>query len=74
MEVQKNPDYKMWKKQISSGIGKDPDKPNIFIKKTLETIRTPSFIRFLRRSGLTEVYYKALHLVLIHKTELNLDK
>jgi len=29
----KNPDYEMWKEQILSGIGEDPDKPKIFVKK-----------------------------------------
>jgi len=26
VEVQKDPDYEMWKKQILSGIGEDPDQ------------------------------------------------
>jgi len=30
-----NPDYKMRKEQILSGIGDDPDKPKIFIKKNV---------------------------------------
>jgi len=48
----------MGKKQILSGIGEDSDKSKIFIKNnvTLEIIRTTNFIRFWRRSGLTEVY------------------
>jgi len=33
----------MWE-QILSGIGEDPDKANIFIRKTLEIIRTTGFI------------------------------
>ena len=56
MEVHKNTDYKIWKEQILSGIGEDPDlirKKNL-LRKRLEIIRTTSFIWFWRRSGLTE--------------------
>ena len=49
-----NPDYEMWKEHILSHIRRNPDKLKIFIKKNIEIIRTPSFIQFWRRSGLTE--------------------
>jgi len=53
----------MWKEQILSGIGEDPDKPNIFIKNN---VRNHSYQQFWRRSeltesGLTEVYCNCLH-------------
>jgi len=41
--MQKNPDYEMWKEQILSGIGENPDKPKIFIKKN---IRNHSYYQF----------------------------
>jgi len=36
VEVQKNPDYEMWKEKILSGIGEDPGKPKIFTKKNVK--------------------------------------
>jgi len=56
--VAKNPDYEMLKAQFLSGIGEDPDWKirinRIFLwRKTLEIIRTTTFIRFWWRSGWT---------------------
>ena len=39
----KNPDYEMFKARILSGIGEDPDKPKIFMKKN---IRNHSYHQF----------------------------
>jgi len=39
----KNPDHEMWKEQILSGIGEDPDKPKIFMK---QTVRNHSYQQF----------------------------
>jgi len=38
--------------QISSGIGEDPDKPKIFIKKNVRNNSYQRCIRYWRRSGL----------------------
>jgi len=46
----------MKKEQILSGIGEDPDKPNIFIKSNVSNHSYHQFLRFWRRSGLAEVY------------------
>ena len=74
VEVRKNPDYKMWKKQIWYGMGEDPDfETNIFIKKN---VRIHLNYQFWRRSRLTEVNCMLDHinnLKFLHQHAINLS-